>query len=353
MNEKIEEFNDSIEESNLGRKTCDLINQNPEWQQCTEEQGIHYLTLTTLQTARLLGKKYAECNSVLPSLGTPAQPATSTQHAPPARPAAPTRPSTPAPASTAKPQAKQSSASATPAAASQPAKQTLSSAQSKALAMQVLEDIRLKPPKSVHYERFNDNNDFMKKRDVMRAAITNLLDGILMREGNDPTKPGQIVGWKLGMPIESLPDDLPIKLGQHFQLTGKELKELLASTTVSHDPYMGLSAAKLAEILTGGSKTENDHILARYRMVGSDVVFTHTPRRPIPRKIGEPLPKCRIYTGNAVNLSDDPNANVPKADKQRFLKIDKTGKPELNEKEYTEEAKGILHHFFMNCKADE
>lgn len=101
-----------------------------------------------------------------------------------------------------------------------------------------------------------------------------------------------------------------IAIGEKFQITGKELKSLLASTKVSYNSAKGLDQDTLHGILNEGSQTDDEKVLARARMVSSDVAVTHTASGdPIERNTTTPLATCRIYTTNAPNLNYDPLSN--------------------------------------------
>jgi hypothetical protein len=198
----------------------------------------------------------------------------------------------------------------------------------------------------IHYDEFNNDQEKIELANAARKAIFDVISNNLSGKKDDSNLlnlgKSSIQGWRLDKPISALSDDQILNF-QEVEITGKELKQLLLSTTVSYIPQAGLTLAQLKSMLSHGSDTDEQRVLARSRCVSSLVTMLCSPDgKPIQRKTNEKLPLFRMYTLNFPNL----RYNVIEADKHQFLLSDGS----LNREAYKQEYKRILEHYFTRCQ---
>jgi hypothetical protein len=204
-------------------------------------------------------------------------------------------------------------------------------------------------PNTFPYKGFNDEAPKVQLAQRARANIFAFIENILgaTPDGSHLLNLGKspVVGWQLKQEIQTLPDQALCQIGP-FQLTGKELKSLVNSTRVSYNSGNGLSDGQLCTMLSKGSKTDEERILARDRCVSSDVAMICTPNgEAISRSASQSLPVFRLYTMSAPNLS----YHCLEQDTQTFFDSI-TG--QLHAENYKQEYKKLMNHYLQECLAD-
>lgn len=198
-------------------------------------------------------------------------------------------------------------------------------------------------PPGVHY--IDMDHKMIKEK---RADMNKYLDG--MGRVNDGDKFGYLADTKQlwSVDISKLKDKKVYSLAGKFEMTGKEIKQMVASTQVSYDGNR-VSGKKISNYLSKGADV-NDQDQSREvrgRCVRSKIpLVVNQQGQTISRKAGrDPLHTFNIYTMNGPNLNGvDGSDSFPNDffdDKGTFL-------PDG----FKTEMKALLEHYLLECKAD-